>query len=127
MDSGTFYGGIAIGIIIGFFIFLHIAKSLGNSGDSSNTRKMNDPIKIMGLSIQESLNSIEEVHQMSLLLTDTRERANRIPDLIKQKQHILTNHLCKLDLIEDPQYRVLRKNTIVYIQSIQDLLDTYLF
>ncbi|MEX0597192.1 MAG: hypothetical protein WD512_11885 [Candidatus Paceibacterota bacterium] len=125
MDTGAFSGGVAIGIIIGFCIFLHIAKSF-SSNSQNNENLTTDPIRIMGLSIQESLNSIEEVHKMSLLVTNTQDRANKIPDLIKQKQHILTNHLCKLDLIEEPQYRLLRKNTIVYIQSIQDLLDTYL-
>lgn len=127
MDTGTFYGGLLLGIIIGFCIFLHVAKSsnkLSNSIDFGSNKaheppKNNkDPINIIELCVQESLISLQEIHSV----TDD----SKIPELIKQKQHLLTNHLCKLDQIENPQFRNLRKNTIIYIQSVQDFLDTYL-
>jgi hypothetical protein len=112
MDVNVFYFGLAIGIIMGFSIFIHLIRSYQLNND------LQTPLDLMELSISNSLASVQEVQSCQ----DSDKRS----DIIRRKQHILTNQLVKLDQIEDPQYRALRKATIVYIQTVQDHLDTYL-
>lgn len=118
MDLNTFYYGIVIGIIIGFYLMqfgLNNNKEISDNKFNNNKLK-NDPIDIIKDCLIDCTSAIKDIRNC--------QNPDKIPDLIKQKQHILTNRLLQLDQIEDPPLRTLRKTTIVYIQSVQDYIDS---